>query len=66
MYVDVNCAIGPFDWQLELYQGVTEFYVDANFAIRPIDWQLEFDQSVTEPPLQPLDGRGREPPPLQP
>jgi hypothetical protein len=46
--VDANVAITSTDWQLELYQGVTEFYVDANFAIGPIGWQLEFDLGVTE------------------
>jgi hypothetical protein len=46
--VDVNFAIAPINWQLEFYQGVTEFYVDANFAIPPIDWQLEVDQGKTE------------------
>jgi hypothetical protein len=38
-YVDTNFAIGPINWQLELYQGVTELYVDANFAIARIDYQ---------------------------
>jgi hypothetical protein len=46
--MDAYFAIGSFDWQLELDQGVTEFYVDANFAIGPIDWQLELAQGVTE------------------
>ena len=34
MYVDANFAIGPFDWQIELDQDVTEFYMEANFAIQ--------------------------------
>ena len=43
-----NLAIGPFIWQIEVDQGVTEFNVEANIAIGPIDWQLELDQGITE------------------
>jgi hypothetical protein len=43
--VDAKIAIGPFDWQLEFDQDVTDFYVDVNFAIGPINWQLELDQA---------------------
>ncbi len=64
--MDTNFAVGPFVWQLDLDQGVTEFYMGANFAIGSFVWQLGLYQSVTEPPLQPLDGWGREPPSLQP
>ncbi len=46
--MDGYFSIGPFVWQLDLDQDVTEFYVDTNFVIRQIDWQLELDQGVTE------------------
>jgi hypothetical protein len=43
--VDAKIAIGPFNWQLEFDQDVTDFYVDANFAIGLFNWQLELDQA---------------------
>ena len=42
-----NFAIGPVDWQIDLYQGITDFYVDAILAIGPINWQFELDQGIT-------------------
>jgi hypothetical protein len=46
--VNASFAIGPFVWQIEVDQGVTEFDVEANIAIGPIDRKLELDQGVTE------------------
>ena len=46
--MNASFAIGPFDWQIEVDQGVTEFDVEANIAIGPIDRKLELDQGVTE------------------
>jgi len=46
--MDANFAIGPFDWQLELDQDVTEFYVEANFAIRTNRVAIRIRPGVTE------------------